>query len=115
MDTEAIYQRGFDLRCDGRYADARAEFMKVLEAVPNHADTRWQIGLIQNYEGDFDGSLMTLGAVVRENPRHEGALYDMAMTEMMLGMYDEAKSHFTALLLVNPDHENALRQLAYFP
>lgn len=86
----------------------------MLDIDPGHANARWQLGLIQGFEGDFDGSLMTLEAIVRDFPRHEGALYDLAMTEMMLGMNDEAKHHFMALLSINPTHENAQRQLAFF-
>ena len=64
MDTSAAYQRGFELRCEGRYPEARVELQKVLAVDPTHADARWQIGLIQGFEGDFDGSIETLRLVV---------------------------------------------------
>lgn len=115
MDTEAIYQRGFELRCNGQYAEARTEFLRVLDLEPGHANSRWQLGLIQGFEGDFDGSFATLSALVRDHPRHEDGIYDLAMTEMMLGMMDEACGHFRYLLSINPDHENAKRQAVYCP
>lgn len=32
MDIQATYQQGFELRCDGRYAEAKVELAKVLQA-----------------------------------------------------------------------------------
>lgn len=114
MDVEEIYQRGFELRCEGRYSEAKNEFGRVLAIQPNHANARWQLGIILGFEGDFDGSLAALQSLVRENPRHSEGLYDLAMTEMMLGMIDEARQHFLELLEMNPGHEGAKKQLAYF-
>ncbi len=115
MEIEAIYQQGFEYRCSGRYLEARAEFMRVLEAEPTHSNSRWQLGIILGFEGDFDGSLAALQGVVRDFPSHEEAIYDLAMTEMMLGMMDEACTHFHQILEMNPDHENAKRQVVYCP
>ena len=53
MDTESIYQRGFELRCNGQYPEARTEFLRALEIDPSHADSRRQLGLIQGFEGDL--------------------------------------------------------------
>lgn len=118
MDIAANYQRGFDLRCNGQYPEARVELQKVLAVQPNHCDALWQIGLIQGFEGDFDGSLATLKRVVSLCPNHLFARYDMAMTMMMLGEYDEACAHFKAIVAADPSHEAASKaqnQLAYCP
>lgn len=72
------------------------------------------MGLIQGFEGDFDGSMSTLAEVVAANPNHLSARYDLAMTQMMLGMTDEAVSNFREILKQNPEHEKALQQIAYF-
>src|SRR5512142_2957688 len=90
LDANALFQRGFELRCEGRYAEAKSELQKVLQVDPSHVDAKWQLGLIQGFEGDFDGSLATLEVLVRENPNHSDLRYDLAMTEMMLGMYEQA-------------------------
>ena len=115
MDIRAIYDRGFQYRCDGLYPEARTEFEKALSIDPNFADAKWQIGLIQGFEGDFDGSLVTLQDAVRISPNHQNARYDLAMTFMMLGMYDEACGEFKTLLKQNPNHEKALQQVIYCP
>lgn len=113
MDVEEVYQRGFAYRCEGRYGEAQAEFDRVLAISPRHANARWQVGLIQGFLGDFDGSLDTLAKLVRECPNHVNARYDLGMTMMMLGMQDEACAEFRAVLALDPSHENAKRQLVY--
>ncbi len=82
---------------------------------PNHADARWQMGLIQGFEGDFDGSILTLQGVVDSSPKHVKARYDLAMTQMMLGMMDEACANFQEVLNQDPTHDDANRQIIYCP
>lgn len=114
-DLEAAYQRGFQCRCEGRYAEARIELQRVLASDPTHINARHQLGLIQGFEGDFDGSLATLASLAKVAPRNTEVLYDLAMTQMMLGMYDEACQNFRAILQIDPGNEKATKQLAYFP
>lgn len=114
MDVEAVYRRGFELRCEGRYSEARAEFQTVLASDSRHCEARWQLGLIQGFEGDFEGSLETLKALVAEYPENVNVRYDLAMTYMMLGYVDEAGGEFREILRLSPSHENAKKQLAYF-
>lgn len=115
MSVEELYQQGFDARCEGRYGEAKQFFDQALVLSPEHTDSRWQLGLIQGFEGDFDGSLATLQVIVNENPNHQSARYDLAMTMMMLGMIDEACAEFKELLRQNPEHEKAKQQAVYCP
>ena len=110
---DEAYNRGFNFRCNGQYAEARSEFMKVLAVDPAHVDTRHQLGLIQGFEGDFDTSLSTLAALVSQNAANLEIRYDLAMTQMMLGMFEEACANLLHILNVNPMHEKALNQAAY--
>ena len=112
-DIDQAYQRGFELRCSGNYAEARLELQKVLRVDPSHADALHQIGLIQGFEGDFDGSVATLQGLSTKFPTNLNVRYDLAMTQMMLGMYEEACANFRAILAVNPTHEKALQQITY--
>ena len=76
-ELEAIYQRGYQLRCDGRYAEAKLELQQVLRQNPAHINSRHQLGLIQGFEGDFDGSLATLANLSNSSPRNVDVLYDL--------------------------------------
>jgi TolA-binding protein len=113
MSVHELYEQGFQARCDGKYGYAKLMFESVLGQEPDHADAKWQMGLIQGFEGDFDGSLATLQNVVAANPKHIDALYDLGMTQMMLGMDEEACMNFHKVLSLNPDHEKAKQQIAY--
>ena len=90
MNAQELYDKGFELRCGGAYREARTILQQVLQIEPEHADARWQLGLIEGFEGDFDGSIATLTKLVEEFPDHTSARYDLAMTLMMLGMDEEA-------------------------
>ena len=113
MNVQELYDKGFELRCGGAYAEARQALQQVLEVDPAHADARWQIGLIEGFEGNFDGSVATLSKLVEEHPDHVNARYDLAMTMMMVGMDEEACAHFHEVIRQSPDHEKALQQIVY--
>ena len=110
---DELYREGFALRCDGRYAEARSLFERVLALDPKHLSARHQIGLVQGFEGDFDGSYATLNGLCIENPTNLTLQYDLAMTQMMLGMYEDACARLRYILSVNPTHEDANRQVIY--
>lgn len=113
MDLEEIYNRGFNLRCEGRYGEAKMAFMQVLASEPEHILSQWQLALIKGFEGDFDGSLESLQALSARAPRNVDIMNDLGMTYMMLGYQDEACAEFAKILAINPDHENAARQSKY--
>jgi thioredoxin-like negative regulator of GroEL len=113
-NIDAAYELAFQLRCEGRYGEAKAELLRVLQISPRHCNARWLLGLIQGFEGDFDGSLETLAKVSVDFPDNIQVRNDLAMTQMMLGYEDEAVANFRAILRVDPSHENAKKQLAYY-
>jgi len=113
MDIEETYQLGFQMRCDGRYAEAKQQFERVLRAKPNHVDSLHQMALIAGFEGDFDGSLASLTKLSAGAPGNLNIRYDLAMTQMMLGMYEEACGNLRHILSVDPNHEKANQQATY--
>ena len=113
MELESIYQRGFEFRCSGAYNEAKIEFLKVVAVDPQHVKSRHQLGLIQGFEGDFEGSLVTLNSLSLSYPDDNEIRYDLAMTQMMLGMSDEACQNLRMILNKEPNHEKALQQVVY--
>ncbi len=113
MSVQEAYDRGFSLRCEGRYGEAKMAFQQALAQEPGHVKSRWQLALIQCFEGDFDGSLDALKALADQNPGNLDVLNDLGMTYNMLGYQDEACAVFRRILEISPDHENALRQIKY--
>lgn len=113
MGIDELYQQGYQARCNGQYGEARLYLQRVLQLDPSHVKAQHQMGLIQGFEGDFDGSLATLESLSNRFPGNLELLYDLAMTQMMLGMSDEACEILRRILAVDPTHEMALRQSAY--
>jgi tetratricopeptide (TPR) repeat protein len=113
MGIDELFQQGFQARCNGQYGEARLYLQRVLQLDPAHVKAQHQMGLIQGFEGDFDGSLATLSDLSRRFPGNLDITYDLAMTQMMLGMNDEACDNLRKILAVDPTHEMALRQSAY--
>jgi Tfp pilus assembly protein PilF len=113
MNDDEIYQKGFEYRCNGQYAEAKAEFQKVLASNPRHVKARMQIGLIQGFEGDFDGSMATLAALSAEVPDDLDVRFELAMTQLMLGEFESGCENIRHILSVDPTHEKALQQSAY--
>jgi len=113
MGIDDLYQQGYQARCNGQYGEARLYLQRVLQLDPGHVKAQHQMGLIQGFEGDFDGSLATLGSLNARFPGNLEILYDLAMTQMMLGMYDEACTNLRKILSIDPTHEKALQQSAY--
>ena len=85
MTAQELYEKGFELRCSGSYGEARDILHQVLEQDEGNADAKWQLGLINGFEGDFESSVVLLKEVVDAHPNHVSARYDLAMSLMMLG------------------------------
>lgn len=113
MDIEQTYQLAYQMRCDGRYGDAKQLFQRILSAQPNHVNSRHQLALILGFEGDFDGSLAALQGLYAQAPNNLDILFDLAMTEMMLGMYEEGCVKMKYILVMNPAHEKAQQQVGF--
>jgi tetratricopeptide (TPR) repeat protein len=113
MNEDEIYQKGFEYRCNGQYAEAKAEFQKVLAMNPHHIKARMQAGLIQGFEGDFDASLATLQELSNEVPNDLDVRFELAMTQLMLGDFDAGCAGIRFILERDPMHEKALQQSAY--
>lgn len=113
MDIEALYQRAFELRCEGDYPGAKRLFEQVLMHDSGHVKSRHQMALIKGFLGDFDESLSELESLVREVPTNLDVRYDLAMTQMMLGNYEEACGNLKFILEREPTHSKALQQATY--
>lgn len=115
MDVETLYNRGFEHRCQGQYGEARQLLQQVLAVDPNHKGAHHQLALIAGFEGDFDGSLLSLSGLVEKFPEDNNLRYDFAMTQMMLGDYEAGCRNLKIILASDPTHEKALQQSIYCP
>ncbi len=113
VSVEELYESGFAMRCAGDYSQARQLFTQIIDQEPGHLLARWQVALIDGFEGEFEQSLDGLKALAAEAPANLDIRYDYAMTLMMLGFMEESCMEFRAILEVDPDHEKAQQQIIY--
>jgi len=112
----------FEERCDqavelknqGRYEEAAAQFEQLLACQPNHARAHLGLGLVYCFVGRFEESLEELKRVVECDPEWVDAHLNLAKTYAMLGMYDDARAEFNRVLELHPGHPEAKKQLSYF-
>ncbi len=113
-DIERRCDQAMELKNQGRYEEAEAEFHRLLECHPDHARSRLGLGLVYCFVGKFDESLAELKRAVEIAPEWVEAHLNLAKTYAMLGMYDEARVGFHRVLELHPDHPEAKKQLSYF-
>jgi tetratricopeptide (TPR) repeat protein len=106
--------QALELKNQGQYDEAAAEFQEILKADPNHARAHLGLGLVFCFVGRFDESLEELKRAVECDPTWVDGHLNLAKTYAMLGMYDEAKVAFNRVLELHPGHPEATKQLKYF-
>ncbi len=121
-DGESAAPNNIEQRCDratelknqGQYDEAAAEFQAILSVTPGHARSHLGLGLVLCFVGKFDESLEELKLAVACDPGWIDGHLNLAKTYAMLGMYDEAKTEFNHVLERHPGHPEATKQLKYF-
>ena len=116
-EAESLEERcdqAVELKNQGRYDEAAAEFEKVLSSCPEHARAHMGLGLVYCFVGRFDESLEELKRAVECDAAWVDAHLNLAKTYAMLGMYDEARAEFGRVLELHPEHPEAVKQLKYF-
>lgn len=111
---EELCDRAMELKNQGQYEEALAQFQQVIAARPGHARAHLGLGLVLCFIGRFDESLEELKVAVTCDPNWVDAHLNLAKTYAMLGMYDEAKAGFNRVLELHPGHADAKKQLSYF-
>ena len=113
-DIERRCDQAMDLKNQGRYDEATAQFQEVLESKPDYARAHLGLGLVYCFVGRFDESLEELKRAAECAPDWVDAHLNLAKTYAMLGMYVEARVEFHRVLELNPGHPEAQKQLDYF-
>jgi tetratricopeptide (TPR) repeat protein len=107
-------EQAWELKNQGQYDDAMAQFRAVLEESPSHARAHLGLGLVYCFVGMFDESIDEMKLAADCAPTWVDAHLNLAKTYAMLGMYEEAKVEFNRVLELQPGHPEAKKQLAFF-
>jgi len=113
-NLEQRCEQALELKNQGQYDEAAAEFQEILKSCPTHARAHLGLGLVFCFVGRFDESLEELKQAVACDPNWVDGHLNLAKTYAMLGMYDEAKVEFNRVLELHPGHPEATKQLKYF-
>ena len=113
-NVEQRCDRATELKNQGQYEEAAAEFQQILTIAPGHARSHLGLGLVLCFVGRFEESLEELKRAVECDPDWVDGHLNLAKTYAMLGMYDEAKVEFNRVLELHPGHPEATKQLKYF-
>lgn len=89
-----------------RFAEARAYFIKALEADPEDADARAALGMTYYFDRppDAERAAREYRQALTSNPRHEGALEGLAASLTLKGELSEAERRVKELEGLNPSN-----------
>jgi len=113
-DLEERCDQAMELKNQGRYDEAAAQFQQLLESRPDHARAHLGLGLVYCFVGKFDESVDELKRAVECDPEWVDARFNLGKMYAMLGRYDEARAEFNRVLELHPGHPEARKQLSYF-
>lgn len=113
-DLERRCNQAMELKNQGQYDEAAAQFEHILECQPDHARAHLGLGLVYCFVGRFEESLEELKRAVECDPDWVDGHLNLAKTYAMLGMYEEARVEFGRVLELHPGHPEAKKQLTYF-
>ncbi|MGE0680324.1 MAG: tetratricopeptide repeat protein [Candidatus Binatia bacterium] len=95
----------------GHAAEAASEFKKAVEAAPQSAIARINLGVALVQLGQKDEAIAQLREALRLQPDNETAHYNLALLLLQQQQRDEAIRHLRAALVANPADRQAHLQL----
>jgi len=108
FDVEAVFGRALALHQAGRLAEAEPLYGQIVEAAPDHADSRHLLGVLHLQRGDYARAIRHLDAAVAIDPSNPFAHSNRAVALAELTRFDEALASCERALALKPDHAEAL-------
>jgi tetratricopeptide (TPR) repeat protein len=97
-----LYDSAWDLTSQGRDADAIAEWRKAVEANPNDARARNNLGGVLLRMGFAEEAVQHLQKAVELNPRSANAHNNLALALSRTGRFDDALPHWQKAIEIDP-------------
>ena len=97
----------------GRYAEASAEFQKLIDKKPDSAELYVGLGEAKKSAGDTRGAIEAFSKAKELEPRNVSSHLDLAMTYEQTGRDAEARKSYADVIEIQPDNVEALNNLAY--
>ena len=117
QDNPAVWNAwfllGWGLRRLGRFADAKAAFLKARECEggDENADTLNELAICQMETGDIEEAYETLKEALSLDGDNTKVISNLGFLSLKLGKRDEAKKYFEVVLEIDPEDKIALEQI----
>jgi predicted O-linked N-acetylglucosamine transferase (SPINDLY family) len=118
---EQLFARAATLHRGGELAAAERAYRRILDVAPDHAGTKFQLGLLHSQRGNHDGAADLMAAALVGLPRLPGPLLATGVELTRAKRLDEALAMFDRAVATWPDladahvcRGNVLHQLGRF-
>lgn len=111
VSSRAFSDRGQRLARGGRFADAEADFRKVLEIRPGNARDYSNLGGALAGQGKLDEAIDAYRQALAVDPDDTYALNNLAMALVARGDPARAVAHLETAISIDPGYTDALRNL----
>jgi hypothetical protein len=106
---DARFERAGLLREEGRFEDAKREYLELLRRTPTDFGALNDFGTLVLKAGYKEAARSLFGAAVRHHPNNPMGHVNLANLLFLIGEADHARVHFEAALRADPDHIHAHR------
>jgi glutathione synthase/RimK-type ligase-like ATP-grasp enzyme len=106
---EPRFVRASLLREQGRFEQAKRDYLALLQRMPTHFGALNDFGTLVLEAGYRDAARTLFAEAVRHHPDNPMGHVNLANLLLRLGAYAEARTHYEAALQLDPDHPHAHR------
>ncbi|MBQ0038845.1 MAG: tetratricopeptide repeat protein [Treponema sp.] len=109
----AWFLLGWGLRKLGRFADAKAAFLKARECDggDENADALNELAICQMETGDIDGAYSTLKEAISMDCENTKIISNLGYISLKMGKPEEARKYFEVVLEIDPEDKIARAEL----
>ncbi len=107
MIPQVGYNLALVLREMGRVSDFATWLLRVLDAVPDHRDARFELAALQMNQGELESALGNFRRCIDATPEDSDALKNGGMLAVRLGQWQEAENWLDRCLALCPDDPDA--------
>jgi predicted O-linked N-acetylglucosamine transferase (SPINDLY family) len=108
---EACYQRGLDLRQQGRFMEAEVSYRQALQHRPDSADALNNLAILLSFQARLEEAAACCRRAIEVNPTHFLAYNTLATVLLKLDKLDEAEAIYRKALQLDPDSPMAHNNL----
>ena len=115
-DPDAVgarYERAGLLREQGRFEEAKRDYLELLRRMPTDFGALNDFGTLVLNAGYKDAARSLFGEAIRHHPDNPSGHVNLANLLFQSGEQEQARLHFEAALRIDPDHVHAHRGMGY--